>query len=66
LVVLTPGSPSRPRKRPSVLSSISSLTRSIGIWRTAAMRLAWISALSSEMCGSTPEAEVVTASTGTF
>ena len=27
--------------------------------------VAWMRALASEMCGSTPEAEVVTASTGT-
>ena len=32
---------------------------------TAATRWAWIRALASEICGSTPEAEVVTASTGT-
>ena len=29
------------------------------------MRLAWMRAFACEMCGSTPEAEVVTASTGT-
>ena len=33
--------------------------------RTSATRLAWMRALAAEMCGSTPEAEVVTASTGT-
>ena len=33
--------------------------------RTAATRWAWMRALASEMWGSTPEAEVVTASTGT-
>jgi hypothetical protein len=30
------------------------------------MRLAWMRAFATEMCGSTPEAEVVTASTGTW
>ena len=29
------------------------------------MRLAWMRAFAAEMCGSTPEAELVTASTGT-
>ena len=51
--------------RPSVFSSISSRTRSSGSPRTSATRRAWIRALASEMCGSTPEADVVTASTGT-
>ena len=36
-----------------------------GRWRTAAIRWAWIAALASEMSGSTPEADWVTASTGT-
>ena len=64
LVVFTPGSPSRPRKRPSVFSRTSCWTRSSGIPRTRATRRAWIAALASEMCGSTPEPDVVTASAG--
>ena len=47
LVVLTPGSPSRPRKRPSVASSTSRLTRASGSLRTAATRRAWMAALAS-------------------
>ena len=38
--------------------------RSRGMPRSSATRLAWISALTSEMCGSTPDADVVTASGG--
>jgi hypothetical protein len=55
-----------PRKRPSVLSSMSLSTRCSGSRRTAAIRCAWMRALAGEMCGSTPEPEVVTASTGTL
>ena len=42
LVTLTPGSPRTPRKRPSVLSAMSSSTRASGRWRTAATRCAWM------------------------
>ena len=45
-------------------SSISSLTRSSSSPRSSATRLAWMRALATEICGSTPDAEVVTASTG--
>ena len=45
--------------------AIRSSTARSGSPRTAATRWAWMRALASEMCGSTPEAEVVTASTGT-
>ncbi len=38
---------------------------SSGSPRTSAIRRAWISALSFEMCGSTPDAVVCTASGGT-
>src|SRR5262249_6098937 len=62
----TPGSPSTPSDRPSVWSSISFWTCARGRWRTAAMRCAWIAALAGEICGSMPEAELVTASTGTW
>ena len=62
----TPGSP-RNSERPAGRCSRRSAraTRSSGIPRTAATRFAWIRAFASEICGSTPEAEVVTASTGT-
>ena len=65
-MTFTPGSPSTPRKRPSVLAPISCSTRASGMPRVRAMRLAWMRAFACEMCGSTPEAEVVTASTGTL
>ena len=49
-----------------MLSEISFMTCGIGRCRTAAIRCAWMSALACEMSGSTPEAVVLTASTGTF
>ena len=61
-----PARRARRAPRPSVFSSTSSCTRvERRAPRTSATRRAWIRALAWEMCGSTPEAEVVTASTGT-
>ena len=61
---LTPGSPRKPRLRPSVLSWISFCTVASGRCRTAATRCDCSVAFAGEMSGSIPEAEVVTASTG--
>ena len=61
----TPGSPRTPSAPPVVLLVDELEHPSSGSPRTAATRLAWIRAFASEISGSTPEAEVVTASTGT-
>src|SRR5262249_25662017 len=61
---LTPGSPKKPRLRPSVFRSISLWTVASGRWRTAATRRDWRRAYAGEMSGSIPEPDVVTASTG--
>ena len=61
----TPGSPRTPSARPSVLL-VDQLLHAVE--RDAAhlaTRRAWMRAFACEMCGSTPEAEVVAASTGT-
>ena len=56
----TPGSPRTPANRPSVCSSIERAhARSSGRPRTFATRCAWMRALAGEICGSTPEADVV-------
>ena len=51
---LTPGSPKKPRPRPSVFSEISFCTVASGRWRTAAMRRAWSCAYAGEMSGIDP------------
>ena len=57
----------RARRGAAVGVVVDQLARRVasGSLRTAAMRWAWMRALATEMCGSTPEADVVTASTGT-
>src|SRR3981081_2468058 len=62
---LTRGSPSRPARRPFVLSVTSWRTRSSGMFRALATRGTWNSAPSGEISGSRPLADVVTRSMGT-
>jgi hypothetical protein len=51
--------------RSSVLAFTRSSTFAFGSRVRAATRAAWMSAFRTEICGSTPEAEVWTASAGT-
>ena len=58
-------SPAEPEQRPARVVARSARARGRGRCRAAwATRLAWMRALSSEMSGSTPEADVVAASDG--
>ena len=65
LTTFTDFGPPRPSNGRLVASSTSPITRDSGRLRFFATRLAWIRAFAYEICGSTPEAEVVTASGGT-
>src|SRR5580692_8956791 len=62
----TPGSPEKPRPRPDVYLETRPSTTESGRRRTAATRWACIQALACEISGSSPEAELLTASTGIF
>ena len=59
------GSPRTPSVRRVVCSSTRRVTAAIDMPRALATRGAWSRALATEMCGSSPEPEAVTASTGT-
>src|SRR5581483_20478 len=61
----TRGSPSTNSVRPSVYWSTSCCTCGAGSPRAAATRATWSAAFAGVMCGSSPLAEAVTASTGT-
>ena len=61
---LTRGSPITPRTRPSIAASTRARTLSSGTPRALATAATCASAFSGEICGSSPEAEVVTASAG--
>ena len=63
---LTEPAPPSPNSGLLVWSSTSSSTRARESPRRSATRCDWMRALASEMSGSTPEAEVVTASGGTW
>src|SRR5262249_30408784 len=62
---LTVFSPKIPRSRPEVCSSTRVRTRATGRPRSVAIRLDCRRALATEMSGSRPDADAVTASTGT-
>src|SRR5581483_8286365 len=62
---LTPGSPRNPSARDLVYCATSPLTTLTGRCRAAATRAVWSAAFCGEMYGSSPDADVVTASGGT-
>ena len=63
---LTRGSPKTPNRHPSVCASIIERTTATGSPFVRATRGACAYAFAGEMCGSSPEADDVTASAGTF
>jgi hypothetical protein len=64
-VTLTVGSPRKPSTRPSVAPATRARTLSSGSPVTRATRATCSAAYSGEMCGSSPDADAVTASGGT-